>query len=153
MLIKIIKGNYGYHNGVSVNVRTPADPPFSVSEDEALRLANLGVAEILKDEHSKQENERDLPPFDNGENCIDKENAESIGNEAEDNYEDHGDDEESGETDDVPEYGQENTIAELQAIASEWGIELPSRASKAQILDILDGHFGKAPKLLAKEPE
>lgn len=150
MLIKIIKGNYGYHNGVSVNVKTPADSPFNVSEDEALRLANLGVAEILKEEHSKQENECDLPPFGSGENGVDEETAESIVNESENNSEDYSDEDSENDT---PEYSQENTNAELQAIASEWGIELPNRASKAQILDILDSHFGNAPKLSAREPE
>lgn len=49
MKIKIINGNYGYNNGERVRVKTPSDPPFSVSDEEARRLVELGIAEIVED--------------------------------------------------------------------------------------------------------
>ena len=54
---------------------------------------------------------------------------------------------------DVPEYSEDNTNAELQAIAKEYGIEFPQRANKAQMLDALDEFFGGTPEISAREPE
>lgn len=170
MLIKIIKGNYGYHNGVSITVKTPADPPFNVSEEEALRLYKLGIAMIFENEGKNGSfvktpdgvpDVTNIPHADVHKIFGNKGESEDIPaddstdseDEADTDAEDLGDDEESGETDDTPKYSQENTNAELQAIADEWGIELPNRANKAQILEILDSHFGNAPKLSAREPE
>ena len=160
MLIKIIKGNYGYNDGVSVKVKTPADPPFHVSEDEALRLEGLGVAEIVESKRSKQDKEPDIPPYDSGDDGEPEENSENEGEDDFADLDDEDDSEDPGEDlsdddseDDTPEYSEENTKAELQAIASEWGIEIPGNASKAQILEILDDYFGNAPELSAKEPE
>lgn len=170
MLIKIIKGNYGYNNGVSVKVKTPGDPPFCVSEEEAIRLTNLGIAAIIDNEGKNETfvktpdgvpDVTNIPHADVHKIFGNKGESEDIPaddstdseDEADTDAEDLGDDEESGKTDDTPEYSQENTNAELQAIADEWGIELPNRANKAQILEILDSHFGNAPKLSAREPE
>lgn len=54
---------------------------------------------------------------------------------------------------DVPEYSEDSTNIELQAIAKEYGVELPPRANKAQILEALDDFFGGTPIISAKDPE
>lgn len=54
---------------------------------------------------------------------------------------------------DGPEYSEGNTNAELQAIAKEYGVDLPPRANKAEILAALDDFFGGIPEISAKEPE
>ena len=53
----------------------------------------------------------------------------------------------------IPKYTAENTNAELLAIAEEYGIDIPAKATKAQIIEALDSYFGDMPVLTAKEPE
>lgn len=48
MLIKIIAGNYGYSNGISVRVKTPSDAPFDVDNAEGERLISRGIAVAVK---------------------------------------------------------------------------------------------------------
>lgn len=143
MLIKIVKGNYGYNNGVSVKVKTPADAPFSVSDEEALRLEQLGVAKILQD-HFYFKNIGD-----------DEENAESAENDHKDSSDPDGDEDifEGAAEIEPPLYSADNTNAELQAIVKEYGIDIPPRANKTQLLEILDNYFGDAPVLSAEEPQ
>ena len=43
-MIKIIKGVYGYWNGVCVVPKTKLDEPFEVSSEQEERLIKLGVA-------------------------------------------------------------------------------------------------------------
>ena len=46
--IKIINGTYGFRpEPLVVECKTPADPPFYVEDQEAIRLVNLGVAEYV----------------------------------------------------------------------------------------------------------
>lgn len=49
MLIKIIAGNYGYSNGISVRVKTPSDAPFEVDNAEGERLISRGIAVKISD--------------------------------------------------------------------------------------------------------
>lgn len=143
-MIRLICGS----TRIGDEIFTPKSDSFSADNEIEKRLVALGVAEYKGvPEYPNNKDSEDIPA-NNPEGI-----GESTGNEDEDDSKDYGNDEESGETDDTPEYSQENTNAELQAIADEWGIELPNRASKAQILEILDSHFGNAPKLSAREPE
>lgn len=144
MLIKIIRGTYGLNIGGNVKPRTCSDLPFHVEPAEAKRLERLGVAEIIgssaatltkgtEDEpETNPEASSDVPVDDNGEG-----------------YEVEGVIEER----DIPEYNENNTNAELQAIAKEYGVELPPRANKAEIIAALDDFFGGVPIVSAKEPE
>lgn len=143
MYIKIIKGNYGLTNGASVKLKTPRDKPFEVADEEALRLKMLGIAEIFKvndnsasDDTSKGDNHSEVGDTPK------EEYAPEDGRSSE-KEEDNG----------IPKYGAGNTNAELLAIAEEYGIGVPSRASKAQIIEALDSYFGDMPVLTAKEPE
>lgn len=134
--IKIIGGRYGYISPSGVyGVKTPDSPPFEVEDKEANRLERLGVAKIIgvgANEPAKGAADDDkllTSPADDDEN---------------DSYSDE---------DDVPEYSEESTNSELQAIAKEYGIELPPRANKSQMIEALDDFFGEIPELNAKEPE
>lgn len=144
MLIKIIRGTYGLNIGGNIKPKTCGDLPFHVEPDEAKRLARLGVAKIIGagaitpakgtegEPETNPETSPEVPADDDGE-----------GYEVEDVPEERG----------VPEYSEDSTNAELQAIAKEYGVELPQRANKSQILDALDDYFGGAPEISAKEPE
>lgn len=46
-MIKIIKGVFGYNNGLSVIPKTSQDPPFECDKAIEKRLVSLGVAEYV----------------------------------------------------------------------------------------------------------
>lgn len=134
--IKITGGRYGYISPSGVyDVKTSDSLPFEVVDSEAERLVRRGVAEIIG---------ADAEVFAKG--AADNDKLPTVP--ADD---DENDDE--SEYDDIPEYNEESTNAELQAIAKEYGIELPPRANKAQLIEILDNYFADSPVLNAKEPE
>ncbi|MBD5112680.1 MAG: hypothetical protein HDT42_09170 [Ruminococcaceae bacterium] len=134
--IKIIGGRYGYISPSGVyNVKTPDDPPFEVDNAEAERLIKRGVAEIIGA----------------GAAVLAKGVADDEKLPATPADDDENDDE--SEYDDIPKYNKESTNSELQAIAKEYGIEIPPHANKAQIIEILDNYFADSPVLNAKEPE
>lgn len=143
MLIKIIRGTYGLNSGGNIKPKTCGDLPFHVEPAEAKRLVRLGVAEIVgagavtltkgtEDEQETLGETSSSVPADDGE-----------GYETESVIEERN----------VPEYNEDSTNAELQAIAKEYGVELPQRANKSQILEALDDFFGGTPIISAKEPE
>lgn len=43
-MIRIIKGRYGYRDGLIIRPKTPSDPPFSTDAEEEARLVKMGVA-------------------------------------------------------------------------------------------------------------
>lgn len=143
MLIKIINGNYGYRVGQLVKVKTKNDPPFDVSEEEAHRLERLGVAEIMEE----------IP--EGGESGNNEGNSGDNGSrEAEENPEGSGNcDTEENAEDKVPAYGENFTNSELQAIAKEYGIDVSTRAPKAELIKALDEFFSDMPVLEAEDPE
>ncbi len=140
MLIKIIRGTYGLNSGGNIKPKTCGDLPFHVEPDEAKRLVRLGVAEIIGEGaavpangmEGERETPSSVPADDNGKGY----EGESVIEER-----------------DVPKYNKDSTNAELQAIAKEYGVELPQRANKSQILEALDDFFGGTPIISAKEPE
>lgn len=153
MYIKIIKGNYGFTSGASVKLKTPKDKPFEVDDEEALRLKKLGIAEIVKkisDKHQETVDDNsesgDTPE---GDGDSEGDNAPEGDGDSEDSDGSENEEEDSG----IPKYSDKNTIAELQSIAEEFGIDVPPRASKAQILKILDEFFGDVPVLTVEDPQ
>ena len=46
-MIRIIKGRYGYRDGLIVRPKTPSDPPFSTNAEEEARLVKMGVAKYV----------------------------------------------------------------------------------------------------------
>ena len=115
MLVKIINGNYGYFDGISVKPVSPNDKPIEVSSDEARRLVGLGVAEIVSEGGILPANADDVDTSD-GED----------GN-------------------GIPRYNNFSTKAELQSIANEYGCELSANMSKAEMVKALDDFFADAP--------
>ena len=149
-MIRLICGS----TRIGDEIFTPKSSAFSADSEIEKRLVALGVAEYegVPKYHDNKES-KDIPA-NNPEDV-----GGSTGNEDENNFETLGDEDDledlidDDSEDDTPEYSEENTKAELQAIASEWGIEIPGNANKTQILEILDDYFGNAPELSAKEPE
>lgn len=136
MLIRIISGNYGLQVGASIKVKTPADKPFEVNEQEALRLQKLGVAEICeKGFEGKVENNIEGDPEDDPEGLREH------------------DPEDNSPLEEIPTYSADNTNAELQALAEKYDIDVPSHATKAQLLELLDNYFSELPVLSAEEPQ
>ncbi len=121
MYIKMIDGAYGYNNGVTVKPMTPADAPFSVSDEEARRLAALGVAEIVSEGGI-------LPANDDGTNV--PVNVSEIEGEPE-----------------IPRYSDFSTKSELQAIAKKYGVEVSERATKSEMIKALDDYFADMPEI------
>lgn len=131
MLVRIIKGNYGFAKGASITVKTAKDAPFVVPDAEAERLVKLGVAQMVG---AGAETSADGSPND------------TFGDPADDMNAAHGDE-------DIPKYSEESTVADLQSIAKEYNIEVPPRANKAQLLEALDEFFGDVLDIGVKEPE
>lgn len=50
ILVKIVKGVYGFDTGKTVVGKSPKDAPFLLDEDKARRLFDLGVAEPVCDD-------------------------------------------------------------------------------------------------------
>lgn len=149
-MIRLICGS----TRIGDEIFTSKSGAFSADSEIEKRLVALGVAEYEGvPEYPDNKDSEDIPAK-NPEGI-----GESTGNKDEDDFVDLGDEDDSEDLsdedseDDVPKYSQESTKAELQAIASEWGIEIPGNANKAQILEILDDYFGNTPELSAKEPE
>lgn len=144
MLIKIIRGTYGLNSGGNIKPKTCNDPPFHVEPAEAKRLEQLGVAKIVGSSEVTLTKTAEGIPETNPE--------ASSGVPADDDGKGYGV-ESVIEERDGPEYSEGNTNAELQAIAKEYGVDLPPRANKAEILAALDDFFGGIPEISAKEPE
>ena len=130
MLISIIKGNYGYNDGRIVRAKSLSDPPFEVPDAEAARLIGMGIAKAVDKlpVDGKLPTEEKTPDI-NPNNSVD-------GNAAVDDDEN-----------DAPIYNEEMSNAELQAIAKEYGIPVPSRANKSELMAALDNFFKSAPTL------
>ncbi|MDE6727761.1 MAG: hypothetical protein K2J80_07455 [Oscillospiraceae bacterium] len=124
MLIKIIRGTYGLNSGGSIKPKTCNDPPFDVELAEAKRLVQLGVAEIVGSSEVMPTKTDDGEPGAFSETPPD-----------------------------IPAYSEDNTNAELQSIAKEYGVKLPSQANKATIIAALDDYFNDIPDISVKEPE
>ena len=133
MYIKIIKGNYGYNDGRIVRAKSPSDPPFEVPSAEADRLCALGVAQKVTVNGA---------PFAENSSYIETD-AASAGKSDDDTINEDGE----KDADSVPEYNEDSSNAELQAIAKEYGIAVPNRANKAELISALDERFGSAPTL------
>lgn len=53
ILVKIVKGVYGFDTGKTVVGKSAKDAPFLLDEDKARRLFDLGVAEPVCDAHTR----------------------------------------------------------------------------------------------------
>lgn len=139
--IKIKRGFYGLHTSVGVKVKGPSDGAFDVDDNEAKRLVDRGIAQYVGDtpvatveEHANEEYASD--------------NSTETKAVAESEYD--GD----VETDILPEYGINSTVAELRAIAKDAGISFKVGTTKSEMVAALDEHFGvmDAPDLSAESP-
>lgn len=120
-LIKITSGTYGLRTkgAAFVEPKTPASEPFVVSDEEAKRLANLGVASIISDDA--------LCLYDDGttvEKTVSKTQSENAVN-----------------NNIAPSYSVDSKVQDLRTIAKEAGITFPVGTSKTDMVKQLDKHF------------
>ena len=151
-LIKIINGTYGFRpQPYVVEPKTPDDPPFEVSDEEAERLVGLGVAVVAFGEDSpslqeamddvvKELDDQPVQPEDDEEPAEDGEEA---------------DEEELG---DMPSRAEleEMTVTQLNVMAKSLGVRIPARAKKAVIVNIIleaAAEEDELPDLGAADPE
>lgn len=134
MRIKIISGTYGYRDDQNHLVpKNRSSAPFDVPKEEAERLAELGVAEIVTEEVAtptadiKADVPKDNPPetktATEDENELDEEELKKL------------------------------TFAELKKTASDMGIDTAALKSKAAVVTAIMQTAAEAPPALnAEEP-
>lgn len=141
--IKIIGGRYGYISPTGdYSVKTTESAPFDVEDNEAERLFSLHVAEPAEVNASAFAT---AAPDKVLTREADTDAALGTADETETDIENEGED--------VPAYDENSTIAELQAIAKEYGVELPRRATKEMALKALNEFFSDSPDLSVEEPQ
>ena len=137
--IKIIKGVYGYKSKGSVVPKSKNDEPFEVSETEAKRLVELGVAEIASNLKSQADKpikySESLAPV---KNIVDKSKKETIAKSEPEVTEEISEGNTEDETTNNIEYSMENTQKELLAMARELGFEGKDTTTKAELIAFLD---------------
>lgn len=124
MLIRIKNTTFGLVVNGIVRPKTPKDPPFEVDEELGSRHVSEGIAEMIGGTA-----DADVQPESNDNvNDID-ESSEDFG---------------------IPQYGADTTKADLQSIATEYGIEVSATATKQELIKALDDFFADA---LSDDPE
>lgn len=131
-LIRIVRGVYGYKNGVTTIPKTPKDKPFSVEDSIAQKLIAQGVAEIATEKVSEAE-----PIVKYSVNLAKREekvvNKKAKAEEPEEEV--------SEESEAEGEYSENNTKDELLAILEGTGYEVTSatkRLTKPEIIALID---------------
>lgn len=139
--IKIIGGRYGYISPTGdYSVKTTESAPFDVEDNEAERLFSLHVAEpaeVNASAFATAAPDKVLTREADPDAALGMADETDIENEVEDG----------------PAYDENSTIAELQAIAKEYGVELPRRATKEMALKALNEFFSDSPDLSVEEPQ
>ena len=137
--IKIIKGVYGYKSKGSVVPKSKNDEPFEVSEQEAKRLVEIGVAEIAS--NLKPQADKSIKyseSLDTVKNIVDKSKKETIAKSEPEVTEEISEGNTEDETTNNIEYSMENTQKELLAMARELGFEGKDTTTKAELIAFLD---------------
>lgn len=124
--IRIISGTYGLRgNGYTVIRKTPEDPPFDVSDDEAIRLVKLKVAKIIEEQPKPQFEEPVTDPADS-------------------------EDQEEQITEALPTYDASMKLAELKEVAAAYGVDASKAKSKAEVIAMIEA--AQAEDLPDEEP-
>lgn len=114
MKIQIISGTYGLRvNGYTVIRKTPDDPPFDVSNDEAARLVKLHVAKIVDEIHAKAPAEEPVQP-------------------------DPEDVEDGKVTEPLPAYSESMKLTELKEVAAAYGVDAGKAKRKAEVIALIE---------------
>ena len=137
--IKIIKGVYGYKSKGSVVPKSKNDEPFEVSETEAKRLVELGVAEIASNLKSQADKpikySESLAPV---KNIVDKYHKDKEASLTPENAEEISEDNTEDDTENNIVYSMDNTQKELLAMAKQLGFEGKDNTTKAELIAFLD---------------
>lgn len=148
-LIKIINGTYGFRpQPYVVELKDAGDPPFEVSDEEAARLIDLGVAAIAFGEDSEQLQaamdgmvdqleDQPAPPED-----PEDEDAEDIAEEPAQSF--------------TREELELLTNPQLAELAEDLGVEVKGRPKKTELVDLIlqaAAEDDELPDLGAADPE
>lgn len=134
--VKILSGAYGYKAQNGMIRPVPFGKCCDVSDEEAARLVSIGAAEIVCVSGYSAATVK--PCADCTEKpCVttaeDKNGAEAA----------H----------EAPEYSMQNTLKELIAICEANDIDIPAKATKRVLIELLDNAFdGSSPDLTAVMP-
>jgi len=136
-LIRIIRGVYGYKNGVTTIPKTSKDKPFTVDDKIAQKLIAQGVAEIATEVKSEAE------PAEKYTINLAKQEAKKVVNKGADEPEAPQESEEEAEVQQEAEaeYSENNTKDELLNYLESTGYEVTSatkRLNKAEIIALID---------------
>lgn len=123
MKIQIISGTYGLRvNGYTVIRKTPDDPPFDVSDDEAARLVKLRVARIVGNPPVETPVEEPVQP-----------------DPVEEPVQPDPEKDEDGEiTETPPAYSESMKLAELKEVAAAYGVDASKAKSKAEVIALIE---------------
>lgn len=117
ILVKIVKGVYGFDTGTTVIGKSANDEPFFLAEDKARRLLELGVAELVCDAAYP-----DSPVY----GVDDDEAAET----------ENGEDADEINLDDMEELNlEEMTLEELKEFAEPYGVKYKIGTKKAVFIE------------------
>ncbi|MGN0015513.1 MAG: hypothetical protein ACI37T_08870 [Candidatus Gastranaerophilaceae bacterium] len=136
-LIRIIKGVYGFKNGLTTIPKTPKDKPFEVDDEKAKRLISEGIAELATEVKNEAE-----PIVKYSVNLAKKEGKE-VKTAPKNEPADEAIDLEGG-----VEFSEENTKDELLAILEKTGYTITSatkRLSKAELVALIEEQFSDEP--------
>lgn len=149
-MIKIIKaGGFGYYDGRKHHVYTRESGNIKLTADAEARWVEKGIAEYVgapkKVETAKYADGGSitLDQFDAAFNGVSKENHEAETLE-ETEYN------EAELLEETVEYSPDMKLADLKAIGEQYGLEVKSFKSKAEVIAVLDSYF--AAKASDNEP-
>lgn len=108
-MIKIIKGAYGYRIGQAIVPKTPNDAPFSLTPEKEKELVERGIAAYVTEAVTAS--------------------ADAVQGSVTPGAP-------TGKTD--PSYNAGMGLAELKAIAKEYGVDASKATSKAKVVEMID---------------
>ena len=127
--VKITSGYYGLCVNNIIKPKSAADAPFELSDEEAKRIVDLGIAEYVDD-----------MPIATGTACEDTKDAHEISRE-------------DAKMEENPEYSFNMTAAELRAIAKNVGISFRIGTTKEEMVAALDAYYADtSPNLTVESP-
>lgn len=142
--VKILSGAYGFKAQNGFVRPVPFGKCCEVSDEEAARLVSIGAAEIVGKDvvagdgyiYIRGGSARPCDISSEETSVITAENKN--GAEA---------------TQEAPEYSMQNTLKELTAICEANDIDIPAKATKRVLIELLDNAFdGSSPDLTAEMP-
>jgi len=128
MLIKIINGTYGYHEGKFVVPKTHIDPPFEEDDERAEKLIKNKIAVAVEGHQKESYTAKELDADD--VDAVDDADFTTI---------------------DKPEYSIKMRADQLEEIMNRYGIEISNGMAKKEMIAKLDEFFSEVDENLTDE--